>query len=67
MTEKTTLPVLAVSEFDCAKATGMSVSFLRKDRIGKQLIPYIKVGKRVLYDLAQVRCALRNMQTGGAK
>jgi hypothetical protein len=59
------LPVLTVNESACAKATSLSLPFLRKDRITDQRIPFIKIGKRVMYDLDAVHAALRTMQHGG--
>lgn len=56
-----------VNEFVCAEDIGMSVHFLRKDRkhTGKKLIPFIKIGGAVRYDMDRVHDALRAMQHGG--
>ncbi len=62
---KKPLPATPVNEFACAEAIGMSVYFLRKDRIGKQLIPFTKIGGAVRYDMDAVHAALRAMQQGG--
>jgi hypothetical protein len=61
-----TPPVLTVNETTCAKATSLSLPFLRKDRITDQRIPFIKIGKRVMYDLDAVHAALQALQKGGA-
>lgn len=53
-----------VNEFDCAKSTGLSVSFLRQDRSHKQLLPFLKIGKAVRYDLEKVHATLRTMEGG---
>lgn len=60
-------PATPVNEFACAEAIGMSVYFLRKDRnrSGKKLIPFTKIGGAVRYDMARVHDALRTMQHGG--
>lgn len=67
-TMKTTLPATPVNEFACAEGSGMSVFFLRKDRSasGKKIIPFIKIGGAVRYDMSAVHNALRAMQQGGA-
>ncbi|MCX7144185.1 MAG: hypothetical protein NT123_24745, partial [Proteobacteria bacterium] len=44
---------------------GMSVFFLRKDRRTKRLIPFYRLGDRILYDLDRVRVALLNLEEGG--
>jgi hypothetical protein len=62
-------PATPVNEFACAEAIGMSVYFLRKDRNrrGKKLIPFTKIGGAVRYDMACVHDVLKAMQHGGAK
>jgi hypothetical protein len=64
-TNCTPSPTTPVNEFACAEAIGMSVHFLRKDRIGKKLIPFTKIGAAIRYDLDRVHEALRAMQHGG--
>jgi len=59
-------PKLAVDEFECASAIGMSVAWLRKDRRGKRLIPYYRIGGRILYSLERVQTALATLEEGGA-
>ena len=56
-----------VNEFACADSIGMSVHFLRKDRIGKQIVPFTKIGGAVRYDLAAVRDAIKARTQGGSK
>ena len=56
---------IAVSESEIATAIGMSVHFLRKDRRGRRLIPFYRIGDSVRYDLTRVREALRAMEEGG--
>jgi hypothetical protein len=56
---------IAVDEQQCADAIGLSVHFLRKDRHGKRLIPYYRVGNRILYSLDRVQAALNQLEEGG--
>ena len=56
---------IVVCETEAARAIGMSVHFLRKDRRGKRLIPFYRIGDRVLYDLERVRQALLALEEGG--
>ena len=58
-------PRIAVGENDAAKAIGMSVHWLRKDRRTKRLIPFYKIGDSVRYDLGRVREALASVEEGG--
>ena len=58
---------IAVDETEAAPAIGVSVHFLRKDRRTKRLIPFYRVGDRVLYDLDRVRAALIALEEGGPK
>jgi hypothetical protein len=62
---KTDNTPIAVDEGDAAKAIGISVFFLRKDRRNKRLIPFYRLGDRVLYDLDRVRKALLTLEEGG--
>lgn len=63
-TNGTTRPRL-VDDRVVAEETNLSRGFLQKDRIGAQLVPFIKVGDRCLYDLDAVFDALRQYQRGG--
>jgi len=58
---------LLLSETELAPLIGMSLSFLRRDRRTARLIPFIKLGDRVLYDMDRVKEALRTLEVGGAK
>lgn len=44
---------------------GVSVQFLRRDRVGAQLIPYHRLGRTCLYDPDEVIEAIRAMRVGG--
>jgi hypothetical protein len=57
---------IAVGEGEAAQAIGMSVFFLRKDRRTKRLIPFYRIGDRILYDLDRVRIALLMLEEGGS-
>lgn len=59
-------PPIAVGEGEAAQAIGMSVFFLRKDRRTKRLIPFYRIGDRILYDLDRVRMALLTLEEGGS-
>ena len=43
----------------------LSASFLRKDRLGRQLIPFHRIGKSVFYDLDEVNAAIEKSRFGG--
>jgi hypothetical protein len=58
---------IAVGEKECAAAIKMSVPFLRKDRAGKRLIPFYRIGGSIRYDLGRVREALLAREEGGIK
>jgi hypothetical protein len=52
-------------DHEIAPAIGLSVSFLRKDRRSRQLIPYHRVGDACLYRLDEVLAAIESMRVGG--
>jgi hypothetical protein len=56
----------AVDEHEAAKIIGMSVFFLRKDRRTKRLIPFYRLGDRILYNPRRVFEALASVEEGGA-
>lgn len=62
---KSDTPTLAVNEYQCAQATGLSIHFVRKDRIGRKLLPFYRVGGRILYNLDRVRETLKSLEEGG--
>lgn len=65
MTPTTSTPI-AVDEHTTAAAIGMSVHWLRKDRRGKRLVPFFRMGGAIRYDLQRVREALARLEEGGA-
>lgn len=58
-------PRLNVDEYAAAEAIGVSVFFLRKDRRNKRLIPFYRIGDRVLYNLDRVKASLVALEEGG--
>jgi hypothetical protein len=62
-----TTPPLAVNEQKCAEAIGISVARLRKDRRGKRLIPFYRLGGRILYSPDRVQAALTGLEEGGTR
>ncbi len=59
------LPAIAITEHQVAASIGMSVHWVRKDRRGKRLLPFYKLGDSVRYDPERVRQALRGIEEGG--
>ncbi len=57
--------VIGVTEFDLAESIGMSVEFLRKDRSGKRLIPFYRIGASIRYNPTRVIEALARLEVGG--
>jgi prophage regulatory protein len=60
-------PRLLVTERELATSLGISVSWLQKDRAKRQLIPFVKIGDRVRYDLEEARQALKASSFGGKR
>ena len=56
---------IVIDERELAVALGMSLSFLRKDRRGRRLIPFFKIGDAIRYDRTRVREALIGLELGG--
>ena len=59
------LPAIAITEHQVASCIGMSVHWVRKDRRGKRLLPFYKLGDSVRYDPERVRQALHGIEEGG--
>ena len=51
-------------EKDAARALDVSVAYVRKDRITAQRIPFIRVGRRIKYDIPAVIEAARSGRLG---
>jgi hypothetical protein len=54
-----------VDEHAVARALGKSVSWVRKDRRGKRIIPFIPLGGSIRYDLERIFAVLAGMEEGG--
>lgn len=50
---------------EIAQRTPLSLSWLRKDRAGRQLIPFHRIGRKCLYDLDEVTQAIEQARVGG--
>lgn len=58
---------IAVDESIAAKAIGLSVHFLRRDRQTRRLIPFYRIGGKILYNLDRVREAFDECEEGGMR
>jgi hypothetical protein len=56
---------IALNEKELSDVLGMSVSFLRKDRITRRIIPFYRIGDSIRYDIGRVREALIRLEEGG--
>jgi len=63
--EYDTPPRIIVDTEGIADFLDTSVSFVKKDRGGKRLIPFFRVGDLVRYDIDRVRAALQANEEGG--
>lgn len=61
----TGIQTIAVGEIELAESIGMSVEFLRKDRSGKRLIPFYRIGTAIRYNPTRVGEALSALEQGG--
>jgi hypothetical protein len=52
-------------EIEVALGGSITASRLRKDRLGKQLFPFHRVGRSVYYDLAEVESVIEAAASGG--
>ena len=52
-----------VDETACARALAKSVGWLRKDRLTKRVVPFVRVGASIRYDMARVYATL--VEEGG--
>lgn len=57
---------MLVNEFMAASKLGVGVDFLRHDRIGKQLVPFVKIGRSVRYDESALNRFVAANSRGGA-
>ena len=54
-----------LTERELSKEIKLSVFWLQKDRITARLIPFIRIGRSIRYDLAKVHAALATGEEGG--
>lgn len=59
------IKTIGVEEHAMAASIGMSVEFLRKDRSGKRLIPFYRIGTAIRYNPTRVSEALTALEQGG--
>lgn len=50
-----------------AAALDVSESFVRRDRTGKRLLPFFRIGDLIRYDLDRVLAALQASEEGGPR
>ena len=58
--------VLAVADKEIAALIGMSVAWVRKDRATRRILPFLRIGHAVRYDVAAVRSVLLTRMEGGS-
>jgi hypothetical protein len=59
-------PAVLLDDTALASALSVSVSSIRKDRMGERRIPFLRVGKRMVrYDLARVLAVIGATEQGG--
>ena len=56
---------IGYSEHEIAASIGVSVHWVRKDRLSARRLPFYRLGDRVVYDLDRVREALSTLEVGG--
>ena len=56
---------IGYSEREVAAAIGVSVHWVRKDRLTARKLPFYRIGNRCVYDLDRVREALVALEVGG--
>lgn len=58
---------IALTDKEVAVALGMSLAWVRKDRLTNRVLPYYRLGSAVRYDVDVVRKMLMKSMEGGAK
>ena len=58
-------PRALVDETTCARALAKSLSWIRKDRIGRKTIPFVRVAGSVRYDMDRVMAVVMATEEGG--
>jgi hypothetical protein len=63
--DKKTNAKLRDHEFEHATDGRISKSWLRKDRVGKQIFPFYRVGRLCFYDLDEIEAVFQKNRFGG--
>lgn len=58
---------LFITDRELAPLIGVSVGFLQKDRREAQRIPFVRLGDRCLYDVAEALAAVKALTVGGPR
>lgn len=66
MQDQATPNPISIDEYEAARLTGLSVHTLRKDRVGKQRIPFYRIGRSVRYNVQRLQETLTSLEVGGA-
>lgn len=56
-----------LSEQACAALLGLSIHWLRKDRTGRRIVPFYRIGGTIRYNRSRVLEALAATEEGGLK
>lgn len=56
---------IALTDKEVAVALGMSLAWVRKDRLTKRVLPFYRIGDCVRYDVDVVRKTLMRSMEGG--
>lgn len=54
------METILINEKEAAKMTGRAIQTLRNDRHRNQGMPYLKIGRRVLYSIEDIRAFIDN-------
>lgn len=65
MNSNTPATSIAFDENEAAKALGMSLAWLRRDRRTKRLLPFYRIGGCIRYNPETLRKALAAFEEGG--
>ncbi|MBM3358460.1 MAG: helix-turn-helix domain-containing protein [Betaproteobacteria bacterium] len=60
-------PNVLWDEKTTAQFLGVSVEFLQQDRHGPKRIPFVRIGRAIRYDFADVRAFVASQKVGGAQ
>lgn len=60
----THLPIKLITEAQVAEMLGVSTQSLRKNRLSNRIIPYLKIGASIRYDLEDVISFIKHNKQG---